>query len=273
MNGLPFLPAALVAALVVGPAAVAQTDAPPPVAKSALGHSAPGQQAKPAAAPAPVPVVTPPPAPHAQNAAPSRPGSAGKEPARRAPAAQPPKAPIAEPQKNPAAEPVKAIAEEPQKAVAAEPPKASTAEPPKGSVTGLPLPRWASLRADEVNLRSGPGMRYPIEWVYHRRDLPVQIEREFEGWRLIEDPDGVKGWVHQATLTGRRSFVVTGGERVLHRDASDDAAPVARLRPGVVGHIRACVASAAWCEVQTGDYRGFLRREDVYGIYAGEAIN
>ncbi len=83
--------------------------------------------------------------------------------------------------------------------------------PAKGSSTGLPLPRFASLRADAVNLRGGPGTRYPIQWVYKRRDLPVKIEREFDVWRLVEDSDGVKGWVHQATLMGTRTFVIPGG--------------------------------------------------------------
>ncbi len=84
------------------------------------------------------------------------------------------------------------------------------AAPQKGSSTGLPLPRYASLRADAVNLRGGPGTRYPIQWVYRRRDLPVRIEREFDVWRLVEDSDGVKGWVHQATLVGTRTFVIPG---------------------------------------------------------------
>ncbi len=112
-----------------------------------------------------------------------------------------------------------------------------------------------------------------MEWVYHRRDLPVQIQREFEVWRLIEDQDGVKGWVHQATLTGRRGFVVRGKDQTLRRTASDDAAPVALLKPGVVGRIRACDTTATWCEVQVGDYRGFLRRDAMWGISAGEAVN
>jgi len=80
----------------------------------------------------------------------------------------------------------------------------------KGSNTGLPLPRFAAFRAGEVNMRSGPGERYPIQWVYHRRDLPVKIEREFDVWRLVEDSDGEKGWVHQAVLTGTRTFVIPG---------------------------------------------------------------
>ena len=136
----------------------------------------------------------------------------------------------------------------------------------------MPLPRYASLRSDEVNLRTGPGVRYPIDWVYKRRDLPVQIEREFEVWRLVRDQDGVKGWVHQATLTGRRSFVVTGAERVLRRDGSETASAVARLQPGVVGRIRNCEAASEWCQLQVGDYKGWLKREEFWGVLPHEAV-
>jgi SH3-like domain-containing protein len=155
-------------------------------------------------------------------------------------------------------------------APAAPPP--APAEPTKGSNTGLPLPRFASLKTDEVNLRSGPGLRYPIDWVYKRRDLPVEIEREFEVWRLVADPDGVKGWVHQATLVGRRTFVVKQPERTLRDEAKADGAPVARLQPGVIGRIRSCDANADWCQVQVGEYRGWLPREAFWGSYPGEAI-
>jgi SH3-like domain-containing protein len=150
----------------------------------------------------------------------------------------------------------------------------ATAKPAetKGSVTQLPLPRWASLRADEVNLRVGPGLKFPIDWQYHRRDLPVKILREIEVWRLVQDQDGVKGWVHSATLTGRRSFVVTNFEATLRATAAEDAAAVARLKPGVVGRIRACDAAAAWCEVQVAGYKGFLRRDQFFGVDPGEAV-
>jgi SH3-like domain-containing protein len=159
---------------------------------------------------------------------------------------------------------------EPEPQAAAEKPP----EPPKGTATGLPLPRFAALRSDEVNMRAGPGTRYPIDWVYKRRDLPVQIEREFEVWRLVSDPTGTKGWVHQATLTGRRSFIVTGAApRTLLRQADDKAPPVAELKPGVVGHIRSCDAASAWCQVQVGDYRGFLKRDEFWGAQPGEAVN
>lgn len=171
---------------------------------------------------------------------------------------------------------------QPSPEAAAPAPRAGTAEPakpapppgpPKGTVTGLPLPRFVSLRSDEVNLRAGPGTRYPIEWVYKRRDLPVEIDREFDVWRLIKDEDGVRGWVHEATLTGRRSFVITGAERTLRSGPEDDAAPVALLKPGVVGRLRSCEAAAAWCQVQVGEYGGWLRRGEFWGSYPGEAIN
>ncbi len=244
MNGLSIALAGFVASLLATALAAAQTVPAPPVSHGSPA-GAPGKPAKPAS----TPVVTAPPNVHAQKPAPAKPGATGK--------------PVA-------AAAAEAATEAPKPA---EPPKAAASAGPKLGASGLPLPRWASLRADEVNMRSGPGTRYPIEWVYHRRDLPVQIEREFEGWRLIEDPDGVKGWVHQATLVGRRSFVVKGTERVLRHAASEDGAAVARLKPGVVGRIRGCELRAAWCEVQAGDYHGFLKREEIYGVNADEAVN
>ncbi len=143
----------------------------------------------------------------------------------------------------------------------------------QGTVTGLHLPRYASLKTSDVNMRTGPGSRYPVTWTYKRFELPVRIEREFDVWRLVEDMDGIKGWVHQATLTGRRTFVITGTDaRTMRAEASDSAAAIAILKPGVVGRVRACDASAAWCQVQVGDYRGWLARADFWGTDAGEAV-
>lgn len=159
----------------------------------------------------------------------------------------------------------------------ATPPPAAPPKPPeaenKGSNTGLSLPRFAAFRSDEVNLRAGPGTRYPIDWIYKRRDLPVEILREFEVWRLVQDPDGIKGWVHQATLTGRRSFIVKDADATMRRGADDKAAAVAILKPGVIGHIRSCAGSADWCAVQVGDYRGYLPRSAMWGTLPGEAVN
>ena len=146
------------------------------------------------------------------------------------------------------------------------------AAPTKGSNSGLPLPRFAALRSDEIYMRSGPGPRYPIDWVYKRRDLPVEIEREFDIWRLVRDQEGVRGWVNTQTLSPRRTAVVVGTERVLRKDGNDTAAPIARLKPGVIVRLRSCDASSDWCQASVQDYRGWMKRSDLWGTYPGEAI-
>ena len=182
----------------------------------------------------------------------------------------------------PAAKPVaKPVAKPGAKAPAVVPPPAETPQEKapdlaKGASTGLPLPRFATLKFDEVNLRTGPGTRYPIEWVYRRRDLPVQIEREFDLWRLIRDQEGVKGWVLQTALISRRTGVVLAGpgkaDPVLRREPEETAPAVARLQPGVIVRIRRCEAASDWCEASIQDYRGWIRRGDVWGMFPGEAV-
>jgi SH3-like domain-containing protein len=163
-------------------------------------------------------------------------------------------------------------------ATAARPTDPSPPSPPEppaprlGSATSLPLPRFAALGSNQVNLRIGPDLRYPVEWTYQRKDLPVQIIEEHQLWRRIRDPEGTEGWVQRPLLTSRRSFVVQGGERALRRRPEDAAAEVARLRPGVIGRLRKCQAGSAWCEVQVGDYRGWVRRAEIWGIAPEEAL-
>ncbi len=160
-------------------------------------------------------------------------------------------------------------------AAAAAPPAQPPPEPlpDVGAVTGLPTPRFVALRADEVNLRVGPDTRFPIEWTYQRRDLPVEVVREYNQWRRIRDIDGTEGWVHQSTLAGRRTMLVRGEQRTLRRGDSADSGVVAHLQAGVVGRIRKCAAGSAWCEVQVGDLRGWLRRNEIWGVKADEEIN
>ncbi|WP_370690698.1 SH3 domain-containing protein, partial [Falsiroseomonas sp.] len=154
-------------------------------------------------------------------------------------------------------------------------PTSPPALPSTGSVTGLPLPRFASLRSDEVNMRVGPSTSYPIEWTFQRRDLPVQIIGEFQLWRRIRDADGAEGWVHSSTLAGRRTVLVRPAatpEATLRRRAEEAAAAVARIHPGVIARIRACDAGAPWCEVQVATHRGFLRRTELWGVGLEEEI-
>jgi SH3-like domain-containing protein len=134
------------------------------------------------------------------------------------------------------------------------------------------LPRFAGFRGNEVNLRVGPGSQYPVEWTYQRRDLPVQIISEHQQWRRIRDNEGTIGWVHAATLTGRRTYIVKPTEIILRRQASQDSTPIARLRHGVIGRIKSCAAGVTWCEVHAGAYRGWVKRADIWGVTADEVV-
>ena len=148
------------------------------------------------------------------------------------------------------------------------------AKPPEdGKPADAPkLPRFQSLRSNDVNLRAGPGTRYRIDWVYKRADLPVEVQREFEHWRLVRDADGIQGWVNQATLTARRNFIVKGADAKLMDDPKDTAAPVAVLRPGVIGRIKSCRKDSTWCHVQVAGHGGYLRRAQFWGTLPDEEI-
>lgn len=135
----------------------------------------------------------------------------------------------------------------------------------------LPIPRFVSLRSNEVNIRTGPGPRYPIEWVMTKQTLPVEILEEFEGWRRIRDWEGTQGWVHQSMLSGRRTGLVIGSVRLLRRKAEDNAATVARLEPGVIGHLMEC--RGGWCRMEIGGLRGWLRVDEIFGVYPKEAFD
>lgn len=144
--------------------------------------------------------------------------------------------------------------------------------PALGTVSKLPLPRFVSLRTNEVNMRAGPGFQYPVTWVYQRDGLPVEIIGEFDVWRQILAPDGGTGWVHMATIRPRRGFIVTAPKANLLDAANDGAGVVAVLDFGVSGVLLSCDSGAAWCKVSEGQETGFLNRNDFWGAFAGESV-
>ncbi|MSO72638.1 MAG: hypothetical protein EXQ84_03385 [Rhodospirillaceae bacterium] len=142
----------------------------------------------------------------------------------------------------------------------------------RGTAVGLPIPRFVSLRTDPINLRTGPGVRYPVDWVYVRRQLPVEVIGEFDTWRRIRDPDGAEGWVHQSMLSGKRTAVVTGAARALKRTGEDAAEDVATLEAGVVVNVQRCPANTGYCRVEASGLQGWLKRDQFWGVYPGEAL-
>ena len=141
----------------------------------------------------------------------------------------------------------------------------------KADATGLPIPRFVSLRTDPINMRAGPGMRYPVDWVYRRRHLPVEVVEEFETWRKIRDPDGAEGWVHQSMLTGRRTGVVKGEVRRLRQANAEDGEQVATVEPGVVVSLQRC-PTGPYCRVEVNGLRGWLKRDEIWGVYPDEPV-
>ncbi len=152
---------------------------------------------------------------------------------------------------------------------------AFAADPPANNQrkgTGLPLPRFASLRADEANVRAGPGTRYPIEWVFRRKGMPVEIVAEYENYRKIRDWQGAGGWVHQSLLTGKRSFIIPAKPASLHKTPAKAAEVIAKLEPEVMGEIRSCTGD--WCRVRVSSgVSGWLERTAFWGVYKSEPIN
>jgi SH3-like domain-containing protein len=165
-------------------------------------------------------------------------------------------------QKGPATAPIAVVPPKPKPA----PETADTGEPPPK------LPRFEALKTDDTNMRKGPGQRYPIEWVYKRHDLPMQIERQYDVWRYVRDPDGVEGWVHQVTLSDRRTFMIQDKDATLRSEPNDTASPVAMLKVGVIGRLRECNQGSNWCKVQVSGYRGYLRRDQLWGLLPDEVV-
>lgn len=139
--------------------------------------------------------------------------------------------------------------------------------------SGLPLPRFVSLRSDEVNLRTGPGVRYPVDWIYTRRDMPVEVIAEFEAWRKIRDWQGTEGWVHQSMLSARRMAVVIGPQqRKLRADPDEKAPALAILDPNVMGRLMACPKDKSYCRVDIENIQGWIKRDEFWGVYPQEFI-
>jgi SH3-like domain-containing protein len=152
-------------------------------------------------------------------------------------------------------------------------PRASVADP-VGPVTKLPLPRFASLKTDRVNLREGPSKDHATKWVYERAGLPVEITAEFEIWRKVRDSEGVEGWVLHSLLSGRRTALVTpnkkGENSKLLARASASAELAATLQSGVIVNIRNC--DGAWCLIDGDGFKGYIEQEKLWGVYPDERI-
>ena len=156
----------------------------------------------------------------------------------------------------------------------AAPDQTATAPQPGASISGLPLPRFVSMTAARANLRKGPGRQYPIAWILQRRHLPVEIIGEFEHWRKIRERSGEVGWVHKTMLSGKRMGLVIGnsktGELTPAYAGPEVGKPVLMAEGGAIGAISQCKGD--WCAIRFEKAEGWMRREELWGVYPGEMI-
>ena len=146
----------------------------------------------------------------------------------------------------------------------------ATAAAAETGESGLPLPRFVSLDAAEVNARAGPGLNYPVNWVFLRRSMPIEVTAEFDEWRLVRDIAGAQGWIHRNLLSGRRSVVVIDGEQPVLAEPEADSRLVARAEDGAQGYLLSC--AGAWCRVQFGRIKGWIARARLWGVYPDEDV-
>ena len=137
--------------------------------------------------------------------------------------------------------------------------------------SGLPVPRFVTLKSDTVNMRVGPGREYPLSWVYKKKNLPVKVIAEFDVWRKIIDHEGTTGWVHSQLVTLKRYALIQSRLTKLYRKADFDSPVVAVADKGVIVELQIC--EAQWCRIATQDLRAFVRREDIWGILENETLN
>jgi SH3-like domain-containing protein len=145
-----------------------------------------------------------------------------------------------------------------------------------GSATGLPVPRFVSLKSDRVTVRAGPTKDQDVRWVFTRSALPVEITAEFENWRRIRDREGAEGWVYHSLLSGRRTVLVEPRTKTqdellpLHNGAGEESAVIARLQPGVMGSVKRC--NGGWCRIVGVGFDGWIEQDRLWGVYPNERI-
>jgi SH3-like domain-containing protein len=145
-----------------------------------------------------------------------------------------------------------------------------------GPASGLPMPRFVSLKADKVNVRSGPAKDHEVAWVYSRSALPVEVIAESDNWRRIRDWEGAEGWVYHSLLSGRRTALVSPQTKgkdallALHNKPDGKSGVSAQLESGVLGTVKRC--GSGWCRIAGDGFDGWIEQQRLWGVYPNEKL-
>ena len=122
--------------------------------------------------------------------------------------------------------------------------------------------KFLSLKKSKTNVRYGPGLDYPIKYVYRKVNLPVKQIDKKENWRRVIFLDNNSGWIHWSQLKQSNS-IITIEEKILFRNPSNFSRPLARINKGRLLVIKKCKIN--WCKVKTEDYVGWIKAKNVWG--------
>lgn len=143
-------------------------------------------------------------------------------------------------------------------------PKVAPTHDGRPTPSGLPVPRYVSLKFNEVNARGGPGDDYKLLWVYRTRGLPLQVVAETRDWRRVCDPEGGVAWVHRRTVDSVRTVMRTLPQPLaLNRSPRTDSVPVATLAGRALAPLDVC--RGGWCQIELAGRKGWVREGEVWG--------
>lgn len=133
----------------------------------------------------------------------------------------------------------------------------------------LPVPRFVTIKFNEVNARTGPERDCPIEWVFIKKGEPVEVIAEYDQWRKIRDIKGEGGWVHSSVISGNRSIIIINKKYTsLLKKPGKYNNIIAKLAPNLRCTFHKC--QGQWCQVSCKKYKGWLKRKHIWGIYPEE---
>jgi SH3-like domain-containing protein len=144
--------------------------------------------------------------------------------------------------------------------------------------SGLPIPRFVTLKGGVTNLRVGPGRDYPIAWVYRRQGYPLEVIKEFGHWRQVRDvasSEGEEGWVHANLLSGARAVIINPAAPLtlapLYAAASDTSRQVMEAEAGALLKLRSCTLE--WCQITAPNKRSvWIAKIHLLGVYDEEVF-
>jgi SH3-like domain-containing protein len=125
---------------------------------------------------------------------------------------------------------------------------------------------FASLRANETNVRSGPGSNYPIKFSFKIKNLPVKVISEYDNWCEIEDYEGSRGWVAQNLITKKRHILIYSKKNLVDMFAKNttQSRKIFNIENYVIGEFIKCQKD--WCAVKINDKKGWVALDDIFGF-------